>query len=55
MAKGYNSYVDPDTHMGRAGREIGILYFDPSYNKFMPYKTTNKYTLEIYVYYSKYL
>lgn len=55
MPRSFDSYTDPDTGEQEMGREIGILYFDPSYNKFMPYKKTNKYTLEIYVYYQKYV
>ena len=55
MPRSFDSYTDPDTGEQKMGREIGILYFDSSYNKFMPYKKTNKYTLEIYVYYQKYV
>ena len=55
MPRSFDSYIDPDTGENKMGREIGILYFNPSYNKFMPYKKTNKYTLEIYVYYRKFV
>lgn len=55
MPESYESYTDPNTGEQKMGREIRILYFDPSYNKFMPYKKTNKYTLKIYVYYKKYV
>lgn len=55
MRDDYESYIDPDTSESKMGREVCILYFDPSYNKFMPYKKTNKYTLDFYVFYIKYI
>lgn len=53
MSGSYDSYQDPNTGDWISSRKVYVLYFDHSYQKFMPYKNTNKYTVSVDVYYIK--
>lgn len=54
MSGSFDSYQDPnDPDNFISSRKVYVLYFDHSYQKFMPYKKTNKYTVSVDVYYIK--
>ena len=54
MSGSFDSYQDPNNPDNWiSSRKVYVLYFDPSYQKFMPYKKTNKYTVSVDVYYIK--
>lgn len=54
MSGSFDSYPDPNNPDNWiSSRNVYVLYFDHSYQKFMPYKNTNKYTVSVDVYYIK--
>ena len=54
LSGSFDSHPDPNNPDDWiSSRNVYVLYFDRSYQKFMPYKKTNKYTVSVDVYYIK--